>query len=73
MKDILTDSERRRYSRQLSIPEIGTLGQHTLAQGNDMIVGLGGLGSISAYDLAAAGAAVSKESKSSEPNDNYNG
>ena len=52
---MLTEAETRRYSRQLSIPEIGIEGQQKLAQRSVMIVGLGGLGSISAYYLAAAG------------------
>ena len=55
MKDILNKAETRRYGRQLSIPEIGIQGQRKLAQGSVIIVGLGGLGSISAYYLTAAG------------------
>ncbi len=55
LKDMLTKEETRRYSRQLSIPEIGIQGQQKLSQGSVMVVGLGGLGSISAYYLAAAG------------------
>lgn len=45
----------RRYSRQMQLPEIGTEGQRRLAAGRVMLVGLGGLGSIAAYYLAAAG------------------
>jgi len=55
MDNVLNDADMRRYSRQLSIPEIGVEGQRKLARGTAMIVGLGGLGSISAYYLVAAG------------------
>ncbi|MFZ0613330.1 MAG: HesA/MoeB/ThiF family protein [Desulfobacterales bacterium] len=51
----LAEEECRRYSRQLQLPEIGTEGQRRLAAGRVMLVGLGGLGSIAAYYLAAAG------------------
>ncbi len=47
--------DNRRYSRQLQLPEIGPEGQRRLAAGRVMLVGLGGLGSIAAYYLAAAG------------------
>jgi adenylyltransferase/sulfurtransferase len=51
----LSDEEKFRYRRQLSMPEIGTSGQQHLKQATIMIAGLGGLGSISAYYMAAAG------------------
>ncbi|MFZ0134940.1 MAG: HesA/MoeB/ThiF family protein [Desulfobacterales bacterium] len=47
--------DNRRYSRQLQLPEIGIEGQRRLAAGRVMLVGLGGLGSVAAYYLAAAG------------------
>ncbi|MBI5581002.1 MAG: HesA/MoeB/ThiF family protein [Deltaproteobacteria bacterium] len=52
---MLTEEEARRYSRQVALPEIGVEGQLRLAAGRVMVVGLGGLGSIAAYYLAAAG------------------
>jgi len=52
---MLTEEEVRRYSRQLALPEIGVEGQLRLAAGRVMVAGLGGLGSIAAYYLAAAG------------------
>ncbi|MFZ0240162.1 MAG: HesA/MoeB/ThiF family protein [Desulfobacterales bacterium] len=51
----LSEEQCRRYSRQLQLPEIGSEGQHRLAAGRVMLVGMGGLGSIAAYYLAAAG------------------
>jgi molybdopterin-synthase adenylyltransferase len=52
---MLTEEETRRYSRQLALPEIGVEGQLRLSAGRVMVAGLGGLGSIAAYYLAAAG------------------
>ena len=54
-RPMLTEQESRRYSRQVALPEIGVEGQLRLAAGRVMVVGLGGLGSIAAYYLAAAG------------------
>ncbi len=51
----LTPEELRRYNRQIIIPEIGEQGQQKLKAAKIMVAGLGGLGSISAYYLAAAG------------------
>jgi adenylyltransferase/sulfurtransferase len=51
----LTEEQKQRYQRQLSIPEIGADGQIKLGKASVLIVGLGGLGSISSYYLAAAG------------------
>jgi len=51
----LTNDERIRYDRQLRIPEIGTAGQKKLKEARVFIAGLGGLGSISAQYMAAAG------------------
>lgn len=51
----LSASERERYARQLSLPELGIEGQLALKRAKVLIVGLGGLGSpLSAY-LAGAG------------------
>jgi adenylyltransferase/sulfurtransferase len=57
MKDrpSLTEEQQRRYRRQLILPEIGEEGQKKLGKARVLIVGLGGLGSISSYYLAAAG------------------
>lgn len=51
----LSSHETIRYSRQLILSEIGPQGQIKLKQARVFIAGLGGLGSISAYYLAAAG------------------
>ena len=52
---MLTEEQKRRYRRQLILPEIGEEGQQKLGKARVLIVGLGGLGSISSYYLAAAG------------------
>ena len=46
-----------RYKRQLLMPEIGMLGQKTLATGNVAIIGAGGLGGTCAIYLTVAGIA----------------
>lgn len=51
----LTDAERARYGRQLSLPGIGEAGQRRLAGARVVIIGAGGLGSPAAMYLAAAG------------------
>lgn len=51
----LTQDERRRYTRQIMMPEIGEAGQVKLKAARVVIAGLGGLGSVSGYYLAAAG------------------
>ena len=52
---MLSEEEARRYSRQVQLPEIGLEGQARIAAGRVLVAGLGGLGSIGAYYLAAAG------------------
>jgi len=52
---ILSKNEKIRYSRQIMIPEIGEAGQLKLKNTSVLIAGAGGLGSISAYYLTAAG------------------
>src|SRR6266540_2961149 len=44
-----------RYSRHLLIPEVGIAGQQKLLRSKVLLIGAGGLGSPSAYYLAAAG------------------
>ena len=52
---VLNAEQRERYGRHLSIPEIGEEGQIKLLDARVLLVGAGGLGSPSAYYLAAAG------------------
>ena len=51
----LTREELLRYNRQIIIPEIGESGQQKLREAKVFVAGIGGLGSISSYYLAAAG------------------
>ncbi|MEK7702498.1 MAG: molybdopterin-synthase adenylyltransferase MoeB [Nitrospirota bacterium] len=51
----LSESDRRRYSRHLLIPEVGEAGQIKLQKSSVILIGAGGLGSPAAYYLAAAG------------------
>ncbi|MCK8824422.1 HesA/MoeB/ThiF family protein [Fuchsiella alkaliacetigena] len=51
----LSSKEIERYSKQLSLPEIGELGQQKLKNSSVLIVGAGGLASPVSYYLAAAG------------------
>ena len=53
--ETLTDSERERYARHLSIDEVGDEGQLKLKKSSVLCIGAGGLGSPAAYYLAAAG------------------
>jgi sulfur-carrier protein adenylyltransferase/sulfurtransferase len=49
------DTEMNRYTRQITLPEIGEEGQRKLLDASVLIVGAGGLGSPTAIYLAAAG------------------
>lgn len=51
----MTSEEKRRYSRQISVEEIGESGQLRLLSSKVAIVGCGALGSMVAMQLAAAG------------------
>jgi molybdopterin/thiamine biosynthesis adenylyltransferase len=53
--DGLSDNELLRYARQIIIPAVGEEGQEKIKRAKVFIAGLGGLGSISSYYLAAAG------------------
>ena len=50
-----TKTQIERYSRQIILKKIGTVGQKKLLQSNVLIVGVGGLGSPIAIYLAALG------------------
>ena len=51
----LTPEQIQRYSRHLTLPQVGMEGQQRLTQGSVLLVGVGGLGSPLAMYLAAAG------------------
>ncbi len=50
-----TPDQLTRYSRQILLPEVGEKGQTKLLKSKVLLIGAGGLGSPSAYYLAAAG------------------
>ncbi|MGI8631931.1 MAG: molybdopterin-synthase adenylyltransferase MoeB [Solirubrobacterales bacterium] len=51
----LTAEQKQRYSRHVLLPEVGTEGQLKLLDAKVLLLGAGGLGSPTAYYLAAAG------------------
>lgn len=51
----LCAAETARYARQIMLPEFGVAGQERLAAARVLVVGAGGLGSVTATYLAAAG------------------
>jgi adenylyltransferase/sulfurtransferase len=51
----LSDAELKRYSRQLVLDGIGPVGQQKLKDARVSVVGIGGLGCVSATQLAAMG------------------
>ena len=55
MSNILTDSEKERYNRQIILPNFGEEAQAKLKAAKVLVVGLGGLGSVASLYLTAAG------------------
>ena len=51
----LTDEEQAVYEWQMWIPDLGRQGQQSLKDASVMISRVGGVGSVVAYELAAAG------------------
>ena len=51
----LSNAELQRYSRHITLPEVGLEGQQRLKAGSAFVVGAGGLGSPVSLYLAAAG------------------
>jgi len=54
-RELTSDEELLRYSRQIILPQVGTEGQEKLLNARVIIIGLGGLGAPAAMYLAAAG------------------
>lgn len=55
---MLTDAQRARYSRHITLEEVGSVGQERLLAGKVLVIGAGGLGSPVLLYLAAAGVGV---------------
>ncbi len=55
MSNILSDTEKRRYSKQISLSNIGLLGQEKLKKAKVLVIGAGGLGGQVLQQLAAVG------------------
>ncbi len=55
MEKGLTEEQIERYSRHIILPQIGGRGQQKLLQAKVLLAGAGGLGSVAAMYLAAAG------------------
>jgi molybdopterin/thiamine biosynthesis adenylyltransferase len=55
VKKILTESQKKRYSRQILSPSIGEVGQEKLSKIRVLQIGAGGLGSPFALYIVAAG------------------
>jgi len=55
MGNLFSDDERRRYDRQILLPEWGIKGQKRIKEATVFIAGAGGLGSPAAIYLASAG------------------
>jgi adenylyltransferase/sulfurtransferase len=51
----MNDNQLKRYSRHILLPEIDIVGQETLQNSTALIIGLGGLGSTTAFYLASSG------------------
>ncbi len=54
-RESLTDEERATYEWQMWVPDFGEVGQERLKQSTVLVSRVGGLGSVVAYELAAAG------------------
>lgn len=54
-KCVMNQEQLSRYSRHISLPQIGLEGQQRLLDSHALIIGMGGLGSPAALYLAAAG------------------